>query len=59
MKISKSVVDFMCDNNKSNIDSIESWIKNCQFIVDRYDNFINEIEAQPNADLSLYVICFK
>ena len=59
MKISKSVVDFMCDNDKSNIDSIESWIKNCQFIVDRYDNFINEIEVQPNADLSLYVVALN
>lgn len=59
MRISKSVVDFMCNGQDCDINSIDSWIQNSQFIVNRYDSFIAELEMQPHADLSLYVVALN
>ncbi len=60
MMIAKNVVECGCENKDScKIDSVDSWISSAKFAVDRYDNFISDLELQPNPDLSVFVVALN
>lgn len=61
MKFSKQIVDFSCANKDScpaEI-SVDYWIKNHSFMVQRYDGFIAELKEQPSPDLSMFVVALN
>ena len=60
MMIAKKVVDYSCKNTDfCQVNSVESWIDNARFLVDRYDNFIKDLELQINPDLSVFVVALN
>ncbi len=62
MKLAKQIVDYSCTNKDScpaEI-SLNYWIKNHSFMVQRYDSFIIELkEEQINPDLSMFVVALN
>lgn len=58
--IAKKVVEYSCKNTEScKIDSVENWINSVSFVVNRYDNFINDLESQINPDLSVFIVALN
>ena len=53
MKITSQVVNF--DKNSS----LEKWIENQAFLVERYDGFIADLKSQVNPDLSMFVVALN
>jgi NAD-specific glutamate dehydrogenase len=60
MRIAKRIVDFSCDDNKICEDnSLDSWIKSADFLVERFDSFISDLKAQPNPDLAMFIVALN
>jgi glutamate dehydrogenase len=60
MRIAKEIVDFSCDDkNLCEINSLDNWIKKSDFLVERFDNFIADLKAQPNVDLAMFVVALN
>jgi hypothetical protein len=38
---------------------MESWIKNLEFLVNRFDSFVSEIKSNPNLDLSIFIVALN
>ncbi len=59
MKIAKTIIEKQIDNN-TKIDevnnAIENWINKINFLVARFDNFINELKDDPNHDLAMFAV---
>jgi glutamate dehydrogenase len=58
MRIAKKVVEYSCDNS-CEIDAVENWIKTLGFLVERFDNVIEEIKSNPNLDLSIFIVALN
>ncbi len=59
-KIAQRVVNFSCENkNLCQIESVEKWAETMQFLVDRFDNFVADLKAQPNLDLSFFIVALN
>ena len=57
MKIAKSVVELSCKNKKiCEINSLEHWIEQNQFLVDRFNQFIADLRSQSILDISLFIV---
>jgi glutamate dehydrogenase len=60
MKIASQIVD---SNNKKGeiceVESTEIWIEKNQAFVERYDNFITDLKANPSPDLSMFVVALN
>ncbi len=60
MKIAKQVVDFSCeDKTLCEVNSLDKWIKNADFLVERFDNFILELKNNPTHDLSVFIVALN
>jgi glutamate dehydrogenase len=60
MKIAKAVVDSSSNDKKlCEVETLEKWMKNHEFLVDRFDNFVAELKMQSNPDLSAFVIALN
>jgi glutamate dehydrogenase len=60
MRIAKSVVEFSCDDKDlCEIDSLEKWIKEADFLVERFDNFISDLKEQTNPDLAVFIVALN
>ena len=61
MRLAKQIVDFSCLNRDScpSEMALDFWIKNHDFMVQRYDAFIAELKEQPNPDLSMFVVALN
>ncbi|MDX2082694.1 MAG: NAD-glutamate dehydrogenase [Rickettsiales bacterium] len=60
MKIAKSIVDSSSkDKIFSETDSLKNWIKKFDFLVERFDSFITELKAQPDPDLSVFIVALN
>jgi len=62
MKLTKQIVEFSCVNKDSCPAelSLDYWIKNHSFMVQRYDSFIAEFkEEQFSLDLSMFVVALN
>ncbi len=60
LKIAKSVVE-NCNDEKDlcEVGSIDKWIKSVEFLVERLDNFVDELKMQPNPDLSVFIVALN
>lgn len=57
MKIAKSVVDLTCKSKKvCETNSLEHWIEQNQFLVDRFNQFIADLKSQSILDISLFIV---
>ena len=60
MRIAKSIVEFSCnDKNLCEINSLEKWIKEIDFLVERFDNFISDLKDQANPDLAVFIVALN
>lgn len=60
LKIAKAIVDNSCnDKSLCEVNSIDKWIENSEFLVERMDNFIDELKLQPNPDLSVFIVALN
>ncbi len=60
MKIAKQVVEFSCeDKTLCEVNSLDKWVKNADFLVERFDNFILELKNNPNHDLSVFIVALN
>ena len=61
MKLTKQMVKFSSKNKNSGLTkiSLDEWIQNHSFMVQRYDSFIAELKEQPNLDLSMFVVALN
>lgn len=60
MSIAKSIVTFNCDKNRNcEVDSLEKWIEENEFLVERLDNFISDLKENPNPDLSVFIVALN
>jgi glutamate dehydrogenase len=60
MRIAKSIVEFSCnDKNLCEINSLEKWIKEIDFLVERFDNFISDLKDQTNPDLAVFIVALN
>lgn len=60
MRIAKSIVEFSCnDKNLCEINSLEKWIKEINFLVERFDNFISDLKDQANPDLAVFIVALN
>lgn len=58
--IAKQVVDFNSEEkNLCEVKSVNEWIENSSFLVDRFDNFVSEVKSSPNPDLSVFVVALN
>jgi glutamate dehydrogenase len=60
MKIAKQVVEFSCEDGAlCEVNSLEKWVKNADFLVERFDNFILELKNNPTHDLSVFIVALN
>ena len=60
MRIAKAIVDSSCnDKQLCKMDSVQSWVKKMDFLVERFDNFIDELKTQSNPDLPVFVVALN
>ena len=60
MKIAKSIVDNSCkDKTLCEVKSVEKWIKDREFLIDRFDKFISDLKNQANPDLSIFIVALN
>ncbi len=60
MRIAKRVVDSSCEEKTlCEVNSVENWIKTVDFLVERFDNFISDVKAQPNPDLAVFIVALN
>lgn len=60
MRVAKRIVDFSCeDQNLCEVNSVDNWIKTVDFLVERFDNFIADLKAHPNPDLSVFIVALN
>jgi glutamate dehydrogenase len=58
-RIAKQIVDENCDKKSCGLDSVEDWIKSEGFLVERYDNFINDLRISTSFDVSMFVVALN
>jgi len=60
LKIAKAVVENSHEEKDlCEVGSIDKWIKTVEFLVERLDNFIDELKLQPNPDLSVFIVALN
>ncbi len=60
MKIAKQVVDSSReDKTLCEVNSLDKWVKNADFLVERFDNFILELKNNPTHDLSVFIVALN
>jgi len=60
MKIAQEIVDSNCKKDDiCDIESMQSWIEKSKLLVERYDNFILDLKAHPNPDMSMFVVALN
>ncbi|MBM3579892.1 MAG: NAD-glutamate dehydrogenase [Alphaproteobacteria bacterium] len=60
MRIAKRVLEFNCDDKKlCEVKSVEKWVKNADFLAERFDNFILDLRTQTNPDLAVFVVALN
>ncbi len=53
------VVEANCDKKSCDLQAVENWAKESGFLVERYDNFINDIKTSSNHDVSMFVVALN
>ena len=60
MQIAKSIVDSSCDHKDTcEVDSMNNWIEKTDFLVERFDAFIEDLKLNPNPDLSVFIVALN
>ena len=60
MQIAKSIVDSSCnDKDNCEADSMNNWIAKTEFLVERFDGFIEDLKVNPNPDLSVFIVALN
>jgi glutamate dehydrogenase len=60
MRIAKAVVDSSNEDKKlCKTDALTAWIEKMDFLVERFDNFIDDLKTQSNPDLSVFVVALN
>ncbi len=60
MQIAKNIADFSQKNKYKNIESlIEDYKNNSIFLFNRFDNFIKELQNEPNPDLAMFMVALN
>lgn len=59
LKLAQQIVTHECKSATCEADVVDSWIKECPLLVDRYDNFINDLKQHPSPDMSMFVVALN
>lgn len=60
LRISKEIINFNCsDKEKCKTNSVELWVNKMQFLVDRYDKFISDLQLSQVQDLSVFIVALN
>ena len=60
LKISKEIVEFNCrDKENCKVGSIDLWVNKMQFLVDRYDKFVSDLQLSQIQDLSVFIVALN
>ncbi len=61
MRITKSVVNYSCKGKKScnSNEALDKWIESEDFLIERYDRFINDFKSQVHPDLSMFIVALN
>lgn len=60
MQIAKSIVDSSCnDKDNCEVHSMNNWIVKTEFLVERFDGFIEDLKVNPNPDLSVFIVALN
>lgn len=59
-KLAKAVVEFSCGGKElCEVESIKNWINIADFLVERFDNFVSSLKAEPSPDLSMFIVALN
>lgn len=60
MRIANSIVTHSCNGKDvCDINAIDSWTENYDFLMQRYDNFISDLKSNPHPDISVFVVALN
>lgn len=59
MKIARQIVEANCDKPSCTVNSVEEWVLEMGFLMERYDNFVAELKISPNIDMSMFVVALN
>lgn len=58
MKLAKAVIS-SCNDKVCEVEFIDRWLENHDFLIDRFDKMISELRMQENPDLSVFVVALS